>query len=71
MAGTLLALVLALTIGLFGIRETLDFHLVKTTLVLESVGTLVLLATTVRVFQTGRGTWTQSRALSPVGRAPR
>src|SRR4051794_30565129 len=71
MAGTLLALVLALTIGLFGIRETLDFHLVRTTLALESVGTIVLLATTVRVFQTGRGTRTQSRGTSPVGREDR
>jgi hypothetical protein len=62
MAGTLLALVLALTIGLFGISETLDFHLVRTTLALESVGTIVLLATTVRVFQTGRGAWRQSPA---------
>jgi hypothetical protein len=47
MAGTLLALVLALTVGLFGIRETLDFTLVHTTLVVESIGTVVLLVTTV------------------------
>jgi hypothetical protein len=40
--GTLLALVLALTIGLFGIRETLDFQLVPTTLVVELIGTIVL-----------------------------
>lgn len=46
MAGTLLALVLALTIGLFGIQSSLDFQLVPTTLVVESIGTLVLLATT-------------------------
>jgi hypothetical protein len=71
MAGTLLALVLALTIGLFGITETLDFHLVKTTLALESVGTIVLLATTVRVFQTPHGARRQSRAISPVGRTGR
>lgn len=47
MAGTLLALVLALTVGLFGIRETLDFTLVHTTLVVESIGTVVLVVTTV------------------------
>ena len=42
MAGTLLALVLALTVGLFGITESLDFTLVPTTLVVESIGTVVL-----------------------------
>jgi hypothetical protein len=46
MAGTLLALVLALTVGLFGIRETLNFELVHTTLVVESIGTVVLVVTT-------------------------
>jgi hypothetical protein len=49
MAGTLLALALALTVGLFGIRETLDFQLVHTTLVVESIGTIVLAVTTARV----------------------
>jgi hypothetical protein len=42
MVGTLLALVLALTVGLFGIAETLDYQLVPTTLVVESIGTVVL-----------------------------
>jgi hypothetical protein len=51
MVGTLLALVLALTIGLFGIRETLDFQLVSTTLVVESIGTVVLVVTTALVFR--------------------
>ena len=46
MLGTLLALVLALTSGLFGIRETLDGQLVPTTLVVEPIGTIVLLVTT-------------------------
>jgi hypothetical protein len=46
MAGTLLALVLALTVGLFGIRSSLDYQLAPTTLVVESVGTIVLAATT-------------------------
>jgi hypothetical protein len=45
--GTLLALILALTVGLFGITETLDFTLVPTTLVVESIGTVVLAVTTV------------------------
>ena len=42
MAGTLLALVLALTIGLFGITEQLSTELVVPTLVVESIGTVVL-----------------------------
>jgi len=55
MVGTLLALVLALTIGLFGIRETLDFQLVPTTLVVELIGTIVLMVTTAMVFRLWRG----------------
>ncbi len=51
MAGTLLALVLALTVGLFGIRSSLGFQLAPTTLVVESIGTIVLLATTALVFR--------------------
>jgi hypothetical protein len=56
MVGTLLALVLALTIGLFGIRETLNFPLVPTTLVVESVGTVVLVVTIARVVRLHRAT---------------
>jgi hypothetical protein len=51
MAGTLLALVLALTVGFFGIHEVLTFQLVPTTLVLESIGTVVLAATAALVFR--------------------
>jgi hypothetical protein len=54
MAGTLFALVLALTVGLFGIRETLNFQLVPTTLVVESVGTVVLAVTTAIAFRVRR-----------------
>jgi hypothetical protein len=54
MVGTLLALLLALTIGLFGIRETLNFQLVPTTLVVESIGTIVLVVTTALVFRMQR-----------------
>src|SRR4051812_18730297 len=71
MAGTLLALVFALTIGLFGIRETLDFQLVPTALVVESIGTIVLVVMTALVFQLRRGARRQSRGMSPVGRADR
>jgi hypothetical protein len=45
MVGTLLALVLALTVGLFGIHEVLSFELVPTTLVVESIGTIILAIT--------------------------
>lgn len=60
MAGTLLALVIALTpIGLFGIRSSLDYQLAPTTLVVESIGTIVLVVTTVLVFRT-RGSLSRS-----------
>lgn len=49
LAGTLAALVLALTVGLFGIQSSLDYTLAPTTLVVESVGTVVLAVTTVLV----------------------
>ena len=55
MLGTLLALVFALTVGLVGIRETLDFQLVPTTLVVELIGTIVLMVTTAMVFRLRRG----------------
>jgi len=54
MVGTLLALVLALTVGLFGIHEDLSFTLVPTTLVIESIGT-VILAVTLTLISRSRG----------------
>ncbi|GAA0908202.1 hypothetical protein GCM10009559_77270 [Pseudonocardia zijingensis] len=54
MAGTLLALVLALTVGLFGIRSSLSYDLAPTTLVVESLGTVVLLITTAVVLRRRR-----------------
>jgi hypothetical protein len=54
MAGTLLSLVLALTVGLFGIGETLDGRLVTTALVVESVGVVVLLVTIAMVVRLRR-----------------
>src|SRR5947207_7620332 len=45
MVGTLLALILALTVGLFGIHEVLSFKLVPTTLVVESIGSIILAIT--------------------------
>jgi hypothetical protein len=53
-AGTLLALVLALTVGLFGITESIDFTLVPTTLVVEPIGIVVLAVTTVLAFRLQR-----------------
>jgi hypothetical protein len=60
MAGTLLALILALTVGLFGIHEVLDYWPVPITLVVESIGTLVLIATTALIYRTQRGRRRQS-----------
>ena len=53
-AGTLLALVLALTVGLFGIHEQLGTELVPTTLIVESIGTIVLAVTTGLAFRMRR-----------------
>ncbi|WP_445183593.1 hypothetical protein ACTXG6_34835 [Pseudonocardia sp. Cha107L01] len=54
MAGTLLALVLALTAGPFGITERLSTPLVVPTLVVESIGTVVLAITTALMFRMRR-----------------
>jgi hypothetical protein len=54
MVGTLLALVLALTVGLFGIHEVLSFKLVPTTLVVESIGTIILAITAALVWRSSR-----------------
>lgn len=52
MAGTLLALVIALTpAGLFGLRSSLSYQLAPTSIVVESVGVLVLAMTAVLVFR--------------------
>ncbi|GEL17635.1 hypothetical protein [Pseudonocardia asaccharolytica] len=55
MVGTLLGLVLALTVGLLGVREQLGNQLVPTTLVVESVGTIVLVITTALALRMRRG----------------
>ena len=55
MAGALLALVLALTISLFGIRQQLGGELVVPTLIVESIGTMVLVVTTALAFRMRRG----------------
>jgi hypothetical protein len=54
MVGTLLSLVLALTVGLFGIQEVLSFKLVPTTLVVESIGTVILAITLALVVRSPR-----------------
>ncbi|WP_448809721.1 hypothetical protein [Agromyces bauzanensis] len=51
---TLLALVLALTVGLFGITETWSFTLVPETVVVESIGIVVLAITTLVVLRAPR-----------------
>jgi len=54
MVGSLLALVLALTVGLFGIHEVMSFKLVPTTLVVESIGSIILAVTVALVLQSRR-----------------
>lgn len=51
LAGTLLALVLSLTVGLFGVRQQLVGELVVPTLVVESLGTMVLAVTAALVLR--------------------
>ena len=62
-AGTLLALVLALTVGLFGMHEQLSTQLVPTTLIVESIGTVVLAVTAGLAFRMRRPA-TRSRTLA-------
>ena len=51
MIATLLALLLALTVGLFGIATDWDFTLVRETVIVESIGVVVLAITTVAVLR--------------------
>lgn len=55
MVGTLIGLILALTVGLFGITEVWSYQLVPTTVVVESLGTVVLAVTTALLHQPLRG----------------
>ena len=51
---TLVALLLALTVGLFGITESWSFTLVPQTVVVESIGIVVLAITTLLAFRSQR-----------------
>jgi hypothetical protein len=51
---SLLALVLALTVGLFGITESWSFTLVPQTVVVDAIGVVVLAITSVVAFRTPR-----------------
>jgi len=51
---TLLALLLALTVGLFGIRESWSFTLVPQTIVVEAIGIVVLAISTAVVLRKQR-----------------
>jgi hypothetical protein len=48
---TLGSLLLALTVGLFGIHQTWDYPLVPPTIVVESIGVVILAITTVLVMR--------------------
>lgn len=52
---TLMALVIALTVGLFGITVAWDFMLVRETVIVESIGVVVLAVTTLVAFRSPRG----------------
>ena len=52
---SLVALLLALTVGLFGITETWTFTLVPETVVVDAIGVVVLAITTPLVFRATRG----------------
>lgn len=54
MLGTLLSLILALTVGLFGIHEVMSYQLVPTTLVVESIGSIILAITSVAAVRAQR-----------------
>jgi hypothetical protein len=51
---SLASLLLALTVGLFGIRETWDFTLVPETIIVEAIGIVVLAITTALVVRRPR-----------------
>ncbi|HVX08583.1 hypothetical protein [Humibacter sp.] len=51
---SLASLLLALTVGLFGIRETWDFTLVPETVIVEAIGIVVLAITTALVVRRPR-----------------
>jgi hypothetical protein len=55
MVGTLLSLILAMTVSLFGITEQLGNPLVVPALVVESIGTVVLVVTSALVLRTQSG----------------
>ena len=54
MIASLLALVLALTVGLFGIEQTWSFTLVPATVVIEAAGVVVLAITSALVLRKPR-----------------
>ncbi len=63
---TLGALLLALTVGLFGISQTWDFMLVPQTVIVESIGIVVLAITTVVVLRTPSSLLTRHPDGTPV-----
>jgi hypothetical protein len=61
LVATLGSLVLALTVGLFGIRSSWDYDLVPETVIVESIGIVVLAITTYAVFRTPGGDEVRTR----------
>ncbi len=59
-AGTLAGLILSLTVGLFGVQETLQVPFVPATLIVESAGVLVLVLTAILAASTYGGSRSRS-----------
>ena len=60
-AGTLGALLLSLTVGLFGFRESTDAPLITTTIAVEAAGAVVLLAVAARELPPRLRAWASAR----------
>lgn len=55
------ALLIAMTVGLFGVQPTWDYPLVRETVIVESIGVVVLVVASVIVFRDRRAQLTRGR----------
>jgi hypothetical protein len=61
MLASLGALLIAMTVGLFGVQPTWDYPLVRETVIVESIGVVVLVIATVIVFRDRRAQLARGR----------
>lgn len=61
MLASLVALALTLTVGLLGVQPGWDYPLIRETAIIEAIGAVVLVATTVIVWRARRGPLTARR----------